>query len=176
MGNIFVDMDGTLVEWVNATLDELMAPGFFLHGNPYENVVDAVRTMIREKQVNVSSLSAYLENSETALAEKNSWLDNINFPKDGRYFVPIGGAVGGRDAKVQFIERALGRKINKGDILLDDFSQNLHAWEAAGGTAVKLMNGVNGSKGTWKGARVSRFIPADEIAAYLSNIAAACVA
>lgn len=35
--------------------------------------------------------------------------------------------------------------------------KHLHAWEQAGGKGIKLMNGINGTKGTWNGLVVSRF-------------------
>ena len=35
--------------------------------------------------------------------------------------------------------------------MFDDYSQNLHEWQAAGGTGIKCYNGINGNNGTWKG-------------------------
>ena len=175
--NLFIDMDGTLVEWRSATLQELLTPGFFLGGRAYENVVRAVLRLAKNgSEIAVSTLSAYLEESNTALQEKNLWLDGIQFPASNRYFVPIGGTVGKRDAKVAYVENKLGRALAQTDVLLDDYSVNLHAWAEAGGTAVKLMNGVNGSKGTWQGPKISRFSEATVIATELERIAHQAIA
>ena len=41
--------------------------------------------------------------------------------------------------------------IRPDDVLLDDYTPNLIAWSQSGGKAVKLLNGINGTKGTWTG-------------------------
>lgn len=45
-------------------------------------------------------------------------------------------------------------EIRKEDVLIDDYTENLLAWKQAGGTGVKLMNGINGTKGIWQDAKI----------------------
>lgn len=45
--------------------------------------------------------------------------------------------------KPDVAERRLNRKLLPTDILIDDFNDNLEQWKAAGGTAVKYLNGIN---------------------------------
>lgn len=37
----------------------------------------------------------------------------------------------------------LKREITKCDVLLDDYNNNLRSWQAAGGTSIKVVNGIN---------------------------------
>ena len=39
--------------------------------------------------------------------------------------------------------------LRKTDILLDDYSRNLHDWAEAGAIGVKLLNDINNTHGTW---------------------------
>ena len=54
--------------------------------------------------------------------------------------------------------------INKNWILIDDFSKNLHRWEAAGGTGIKILNGINATKGTWTGYSIPSCLSSMNIA------------
>lgn len=53
--------------------------------------------------------------------------------------------------KCEYVEVVFGKKLDKNMILVDDYTKNLKAWVNAGGKAIKWMNGLNGTKGTWKG-------------------------
>ena len=49
----------------------------------------------------------------------------------------------------------LHRRLNKADILIDDHTPNLQYWEKAPvAWALKWLNGINGKKGCFEGARV----------------------
>lgn len=45
--------------------------------------------------------------------------------------------------------KAVPRGIQKSDVLLDNYTVNLQQWTLYG-RALKLMNGINGTKGVWK--------------------------
>ena len=147
---IFVDMDGVLAEFKQVdTMESLYEKGYFAELKPIEPVVTAIRELTRTKKAAVYILSAYLSDSNYALSEKNEWLDK-NLPEirsSARLFVPCGMS------KVEWLEDN-GYVIDKSDVLLDDYSHNLHEWQKYG-TGIKLLNGINGTKGTWKGRCIS---------------------
>lgn len=164
---LFVDMDGTLAEWRKASrFEELLEKGYFRSLQPHQNVVDAIRTIIRDHSsiIDVYSLSAYLTESEYALNEKHAWLDEFcpELAPDKRIFVPC------NERKTAYIPDG----IRSTDILLDDYSFNLHDW-AKYAHGVKLLNGINATVGTWCGDCISRFVPADEIVADIMRFAKA---
>lgn len=153
---LFVDMDGTLAKFNNqiSSEEQLYEKGYFFNLEPQMDVVDAIRDIIKEDKMEVFALSAVLTDSLYALSEKNEWLDKYlpELDDDHRVFSPVGQ------------EKALHipNGIQQGDILLDDYSKNLHEWPKDG-LAIKLMNGINGTKGTWKGPSVDLFSGAKDI-------------
>ena len=144
--NLFVDMDGCLCEWKDACVEELYEKDYFRNLKPYRNVVEAVKMAMKHPRIEVFILSAYLPDSEFALAEKQSWLDEMFGPEldaGHRLFVST------RESKC----KAVNRPLVKNDILLDDYSHNLVQWQNAGGTGVKLINHINGKGQVWQYSR-----------------------
>ena len=136
---LYVDMDGVLAQFnPDATLEELHRPGYYGNLKPMDNVVQAVN-MIAEKEndIEVYILSKVLK-PEHIKKEKSRWLDKYlpSIPKENRVFCDYG------------ISKAEVVKAGKEDVLLDDFSPNLHEWRGRG---IKLFNGINGNHGTWHG-------------------------
>lgn len=156
---LFVDMDGTLAEWKAAvSYEDLFVQGYFSTLSPYNSVKKAVELLFDEG-IEVYILSAYFTESKYALREKNHWVERY-FPyidAGHRLYVPH------NISKPSYVNALVGN-LDAGYVLLDDYSRNLHEWKAAGGTGIKLLNGINGTKGTWLGAAVSRFCNADELA------------
>ena len=156
---VFVDLDGTLAEWkASSSYEDLFVKGYFATLGPHKNVVEAVERLW-QRDTEVYILSAYLTESKYALREKNQWVSKyVPFIDAGhRLFVPQ------EIPKPEYVSALIG-DVDSGFVLLDDYSRNLHEWKAAGGTGVKLLNGINGTKGTWQGTAVSRFCSADELA------------
>lgn len=162
MKRLFFDMDGTLAVF-SPILDEseLYVEGKFLNQLPQENLISAVKALLLEGLDNIYILSAYLLDSPYALNEKNQWLDQFlpELPASHRIFVPVG-----TDKKA-----ALSGGISKDDILLDDYSVNLHDWNTVG-TGVKFLNGINHTKGTWQGEMISCDATTEELKAELSQL------
>lgn len=144
---LFVDMDGTLAEFKPCrTMETLYERGYFANLKPQENVVEAVRIHASEPYFEVYTLSAYLADSPYVIQEKEAWLDQ-HLPEidaQHRIFCECG------QDKSLYIPGG----INQADCLLDDYTINLQKWQKAGGKGIKIMNGINGKKGTWQGARV----------------------
>lgn len=146
MYRIFLDMDGTIAEWQQGkTLHELCKPGYFAVLPPMEHMCSLAR-MMQGFGYPVFILSAVL--SKQAEYDKNIWLDRyLPVPHEYRFFVPYG------TSKLSVLKRLS----EPGDIMLDDFSANLHeiAESDLDMIPVKVMNGINGTKGSWQGARIN---------------------
>lgn len=155
---IFFDIDGTLSKWTPVeTFEQLLEPGFFANMSPNETVVQALKILLGKScnEVELFSLSAYIVENPLALQEKNCWLDAHipSLDNTHRLYCPCGS-----DKRL-----AVPGGIRPTDVLLDDYTLNLRQWSMSG-KGMKLLNGINGTKGTWKGASVSMFSPPEEIA------------
>lgn len=141
---LFVDMDGTVAQWETQRFEDLFEKGYFLNRPAYRNVVDGLNLyMEQHPETEVYILSAYLDGSEYALSEKGRWLDSelSQIDRQHRIYVPYGVD------KAEFVPGG----IRETDFLLDDYTKNLLTWEYEGGSGIKLMNGINGTIGTWQG-------------------------
>lgn len=151
----FIDMDGVLAKFNQVdTLETLYEPGYFLNLAPQENVLEAVKLLVKDPHVEVFILSSVLPDSRYALAEKNAWLNRFlpEIDKEHRIFPPCGGE------KKNYIPYG----IRETDCLLDDYTQNLSNWEPPA-KGIKLLNGINHTKGTWQGAKVSHELDGEEL-------------
>ncbi|HBR01147.1 MAG TPA: hypothetical protein DD738_00875 [Ruminiclostridium sp.] len=140
-------MDGTLAEFQHVDqLETLYEKGYFANLKPMESVVEAIREIhANYPEIEVHILSAYLSDSPHALIEKNQWLDEHLPEIDSahRVFVHCG-----TDKKAQ-----VPGGIRPTDFLLDDYTHNLSWWEPPA-RGIKLLNGINHTKGTWQGDRI----------------------
>ena len=139
---IFFDMDGTIVVFKQGkTLEEISEPGYFKKLPPVTNVLTAAKMIAMDNALEVFVLSHYM--TECAKADKNEWLDRFipEINDDHRIFVPYGMEKSDMIPKPKM----------SNDILIDDLSLNLHRWKGVG---IKVLNGINGTKKTWKGYTV----------------------
>jgi len=160
---LYVDLDGTAAEFRKVdTLETLYEKGYFLNLRPNKTVVEAIRKIaVYHPEVEVFVLSAYLSDSKYALEEKNMWIDE-HLPEidtKHRIFPPCGAD------KKEYIPGGVGSN----DFLLDDYSYNLNSWEPPA-KGIKLMNGINGTKGTWQSERLSMERSGDELVEGILNI------
>ena len=157
---LFIDMDGTLAEFHPVdTMETLYEKGYFAQLAPHENVVNGIKTFMKgNPDEEVFILSSVLTDSPYAQTEKNEWLDRYlpEIGMENRIFVPCG------NAKNEFVPGG----VRENDVLLDDYSKNLHEWP---GQALKLMNGINGTKGSFQGKKISAEMPAAEFAGRLAS-------
>ncbi len=145
MKRLFVDMDGTLSVFLPQENEKpLYEQGYFRHLPPQENVIKAVKQLYQMNQCEVYILSAYLADSPYALHEKKEWLHQYipEIPESNYFFVTCG-----RNKK-----EVVFPQIGSNDYLLDDYTKNLMEWSP--GTGIKLLNGINHTRGTWKGAKI----------------------
>lgn len=143
---IFFDLDGTLATWGKLDYEEqLYEEGYFKNLKPMEESVKQANYLI-EQGYDVYILSKYLENSKYALNEKKEWV--------GKYLPKIKKE---NCIYVKYSENksdCIPHGINRNDFLIDDYSPNLFEFCNAGGQAIKILNGINHTKGTWKGERI----------------------
>lgn len=140
---LFVDMDGTLTVFTpQPDASALYTKGYFLNLAPQVNVIEAVRKLNTDKYkgMEVFTLSAYLADSPYALEEKDRWIEEHlpEIDKSHRLFVTCG-----RNKK-----DIVDGGVRPTDFLLDDYTKNLVSWNP--GHGIKLLNGINHTKGSWK--------------------------
>lgn len=150
MKRIFVDMDGTLAVWQpGKQIEDLYQPGYFAALEPQMSVVEAVKELIQNHsdEVEVFILSAVFPDCPTAVCDKKKWLQQYlpEIDRSHRIFSSV--------RKPKYL--AVPGGIRQDDVLLDDYTVNLLAW-ANSAVGVKLLNGINHSRGTWKGTKVHK--------------------
>ena len=147
--NIFVDMDGVLSVYERGIEALMNKEGFFLNRPPIEEAIELTKALISEGY-NVYILSSVID-TPYCVPEKDAWLDKHlpEIKQENRIFLPFGVV------KQDAARRAADTKgaIN---VLIDDYSENLHHWTLPGALPIKFMNGINGRHGTWETARGDR--------------------
>lgn len=149
---IFIDMDGVLAKWQKDTpFEEVQKKGYFKSLSANINMIIATKLMIKNG-MNVNILSTVLPDNHSAY-DKSCWLDEHlpEIPVEKRFFVPYN-----KDKNV-YIQEQTDPEIFSIDVLLDDFSENLHKWAKSDKIGIKILNGINNSNGTWKGKKISLF-------------------
>lgn len=152
---LFVDLDGTCALWQPVAEEELYEQGYYRNLPPYENVVKAVNELAQENpDIEVYVLSKYLTGSKYALQEKKEWTEEHlpNIPAERQIYVPYS-----RDKK-----DLIPGGLRKTDYLLDDFTNNFEGWQPPA-KAIKLLNGINNTRGTWMESKLSAFRSPEEL-------------
>lgn len=141
--NLFVDMDGVLAQYNKEVSKLMFNENFFLTLPKMDSMVNAIKTIISEDNVNLYILTSLI-NSEFCQKEKEMWLDKHlpEIKKKNRLYVPYG------EIKSCYVEKNVDFK-DKKNILIDDFTHNLTNWTLPGAVPIKAMNGINGTNGTW---------------------------
>ncbi len=149
---VFLDMDGVLCEYkAEASVEDMEEKGYFRNLRPRPAMIEAVKYLLENTDAEVFVLSAVLPQIKAdATADKNAWLnEHLPMIDQAHRIFPVCGT--------DKAEAAGG--VTKGDVLFDDYSANLAGWHSAGGTAVKILNEVNGKNRTFTSGprlRVSR--------------------
>lgn len=144
---LFVDLDGTCAKWFAVAEEQLFEKGYYRNLPEYENVVAAINQIVEDHpDIEVYVLSKYLTNSKYALNEKQEWVEEHlpGIDRSHRIFVPY------EKDKRDMIPGGL----RKTDYLLDDYTKNFDNWVPPA-RGVKLLNGINHTKGSWQHDRLS---------------------
>ena len=156
----YFDLVGTLTEYrTDVPIEEMFEPGYYERLASHNGMVKVLEDMTREGY-NVRVIASYYEKGD-GKAEMTAWLKNHRLGNVPVVFVPYG-----KD-KTDFVEPG-GLAV-----LVDDYTYELTNWRKAGYLAFKYYNGINGTKGTWKGYSVDRRMSADKIRTAITAIAEA---
>lgn len=154
---IYFDMDGTLCEWQQGVhIDTVASKGYFSKLPPVQNVVDAFHRMWKDGYDLYILSSVFCD--DHSIADKKKWLSQHlpELPEEKMLFCPFGEK-----------KKTILSDLSQTDVLIDDYSVNLHGWH---GTGIKIFNGINGNNGTWKGYSVSSNMTADILTNQLEAI------
>ena len=180
---LFIDMDGTLARFHDEVmyLERMYEKGFFENLKPFENMVEAVKKLMRRDTVEVFILSSTI--GAQCIEEKNRWLDKYlpGIDREHRLFadgMSIPKPLLVPDASINRNSQTAKYKItiSEYNILLDDYNKNLSEWKEAGGTPIKAKNNIN-HKGLigelWRGDLIDITSNAEKITFGLLEKAAA---
>lgn len=144
MVKLFVNMDGTIATWdTELTSSEVLyQKGYFNKRPIMKNMIEAVKLLSDEKEIELYILTSIFSDSIYTVEEKHEWLDQYlpHIPKENRLFAICGES---KRASVPF-------KVDNKCYLLDDYTKNLSDWSLEG-KGIKVLNGINHTKGSWKG-------------------------
>jgi len=157
---IFFDMDGVLATWnADASIEEVASPGYFSTREPMKNVCECCNYLCQNNDVTVYILSSAF-NDNHSIKEKIIWaLKHTSIAVEHMIFVPYGAA-----------KNTVLKDCYESDVLIDDYTRNLEEWH---GKAIKLYNGINGTKGTWSNYSIIHSMPGQIMAEKILNIALA---
>lgn len=147
MKRVYIDMDGTVAQWnPTASFEELHEKGYFANLKPMKPMIQSLHELSQQEEVELYILTSYLPESKYAKDEKKAWLDkHMPFIKEeNKIYVRYG------NDKSTYIRGG----VSENDYLLDDYTKNLEEWDRSGGSAIKVMNGINHTRGTWKGQKI----------------------
>lgn len=141
---VFIDYDGVIAYFLKEkSLEEVAQKGYTLTVPLVESFCTALEKLMEDE-----GLSGYDFRLLSAVLNEDAKNDKITMltRRFGEKFAKKAAFVQYGMSKAPFAEG--------GNILLDDFSKNLHEWESFGGVGIKVYNGINGNNGTWRGYSV----------------------
>lgn len=165
--NVFVDMDGVLAEQSHDLVKYMYDKNFFLTLPPVYSMINVVKKLIKSKKYNVYILSSFIDSPYTVI-EKDLWLDKYlsEIPKNMRLFVPYGVN------KASYVKSKMATE-NTINVLIDDFTVNLDGWQIDNALAIKVLNNINNTKGTWVnngGLYINAYHDVDDNVVFLNNL------
>jgi 5'(3')-deoxyribonucleotidase len=142
--SVYFDMDGTLARWYPdgkglSYPEQILDPvnHYYRNLEPISYTVDLAKRL-SEKGIDVCVISAA---DSACVKDKRLWLEEYCpfIPKENIFFCPLG------TDKTRFVKGNADKSV-----LIDDYNPNLSEWKSHGGTAVKLLNGINSKNTSYK--------------------------
>ena len=146
---IYFDLDGTLAKWRSVPVWVTKLPLYFLFLRREETLIRLFNRLLRLGYDCRILSKSYNRRTDF---EKRLWCRMAGL-RGPVILVPYGAS------KIAFSAQ--------GSVLVDDYSLNLHEWEASGRRGVKFRTKVNGKNGTWKGFSLFQNQSVPEMAAVL---------
>ncbi len=149
MNKIFLDLDGTLVQFnVERALERFdKEKGFFANLEAFKNI-EIVNELAKKGNLFIISASP----NEQADKDKMKWIKKYlpNICLENITLCRIG------ENKANIIESKYNIEINENCYLLDDYSKNLFEWLKKGGTGIKRLTPISdNSRKLWKGLELN---------------------
>ena len=157
----YFDMDGVLAVWDKfSTKADTHVVGYFLKRALDFFIKEIILRLIAAGEEVIMLTAVYTDGK--AAEEKRTWLNQMGLAHVPMIAVPYGSP------KHLFIDA----DPNVNHILIDDYTVNLKEWVMRGKNfvAVKFLNGINGTKGTWFGPVFSRAMSAEAVVYMLQHI------
>ncbi len=135
---IYFDLDGCLARWKSVPVEETHEKGYFADLEPEPELLLLVRVMQRAGfDVRICSKYYCTSGTETeyAFEDKMNWLQKVGLSDIPAVLVPYD------ENKFDYIE--------KGSVLVSDYSKELFECVENGIFGIKFFNGCNGTKGSW---------------------------
>ena len=134
---LYWDMDGVINHFIKD--GDYLREGYF-YGLPVHEEIKKTIDIFNEEKVEQFILSKYP--NKTACFDKMKSIVELFpwFKRKNIILLPY------EDDKTKYVGR-----IDKNDILIDDFTPNLVEWQEIGGTPIKCINKINNTTGRWKG-------------------------
>ena len=168
---LFTDMDGVVAVYDRAAFIEnpdgtlpFMEPGihFFSSRLPDNRIIDAYERLSKNHDFLV--LSNIVDDPVVADEHKE---DKKEWVKKYMPYVDIEKQLYViMEPKYKTAERLLNRKLEKTDILISDFKNDIYPWIEAGGTAIKYLNGINDPT-SYTGPQITQEMGPEEIERYV---------
>lgn len=172
--NVFFDMDGVLAQYERTAYEKpdflWKKPGshYFSTVKPDQKAIDLFNLCQKETGTNTFILTSVLNNGPICLeqiTDKMAWIQkhipNTDLKKQ---FIP---SVSIKTRTIQAMLFQNKNNIHPSDILIDDYNPNLWAWQNAGGTAMKYLNGLNHAD-SWSGIVLTENMTAEDICELIS--------
>ena len=141
--SIYIDMDGTLVEYE----EEYLKRGIYENAIPHDEIVKLAR-LLNLEGYDIWFLTSIPDGENWIKEEKLRWLYKHNLSIEDGYKILM------PKYSLKKCEVAHERNPRTLSILIDDFSKNLFDWENFSSNenkfrGIKCNNNINGTKGSW---------------------------
>ena len=168
---VFTDMDGVVAVYERASFVEredgtlpYMDPGihYFSTRLPDRRIIDAYERIAKKHEFRV--LSNIVDDptvSDEHEEDKKKWVkEHMPYIDVDKQLFVI------KEPKYKTAERILNRKLEKTDVLISDYKNDIYPWIEAGGTAVKYLNGINDPE-SYPGPKITEDMKPEDIERYV---------
>lgn len=137
--------------------DKRIINAYKLINKDYPDVLFIVLTNVVDSTAPISLAKEHMTDKKIWISKKMPFLDiNNQF-----YAIQV--------PKYIKAQELLGRKLNKNDILISDYNNDLIPWENAGGTGIKYLNGQN-SADSFDGAKITLDMTPTQIKSFIMSL------